>query len=153
MKVYFPYEKVRAEQQNLVSDIAGAVSEKKIFLAHAPTGLGKTVSSLAPALSYALENGKKVFFLTPKISQHEIVLQTANAMNEKFNLGIKTIDLVGRKQMCVEPFVSRIGAGFYEACAKKKKDKNCAYYNNTKGHTFKQKAICARKKTGFAWGV
>ncbi|MEI7960857.1 MAG: ATP-dependent DNA helicase [archaeon] len=146
MKVYFPFDTVRAEQSLLVSDIAKAIGEKKVFFAHAPTGLGKTVSSLAPALSYALENNLKVFFLTPKISQHEIVLQTANAMNEKFGLGIKTVDLVGRKQMCVEPFISRVPIGFYEACAKRKKDKACSYYNNTKGVTFKQKAIAAKRK-------
>jgi len=146
MKVYFPYEKVRAEQQALVADVAEAVAKEKIFLAHAPTGLGKTVSTLAPALSYALENNKKVFFLTPKISQHEIVLETANLMNEKFNLGIKTVDLVGRKQMCIDPFLSRTGTGFYEACAKRKKDKACKFYGNTKGYTPKQKTIAFRRK-------
>jgi len=146
MRVYFPYDKVRAEQQELVKDVAEAVAKEKIFLAHAPTGLGKTVSSLAPALSYALENNKKVFFLTPKISQHEIVLQTANLMNKKFELGIKTVDLVGRKQMCIEPFISKTQSGFYEACARRKKDKTCKFYTNTKGCTPKQKAIAMRKK-------
>jgi len=32
MKVFFPFEKVRAEQGLLVQDIAKAVSEKKILL-------------------------------------------------------------------------------------------------------------------------
>ncbi len=146
MKVFFPYEKVRTQQQELVKDISEAILKKKIFLSHAPTGLGKTVSSLAPALSFALDEGKKVFFLTPKISQHEIVLETANLMNKKFDLRIKAVDLVGRKQMCVEPFISKVGAGFYEACAKRKKDKMCNYYNNTKGFSPKQKAIAARRK-------
>ncbi len=150
MKVYFPYDKVRAEQQEFVKDTAYAVREKKIFLAHAPTGLGKTVSTLAPALSYAIENDKKVFFLTPKISQHEIVLETAKMMNERFNLDIKAIDLVGRRQMCVDPFLSNasFAVGFYEACNKKKKDKLCKYYTNTKGYTPNQKAEAIRNKRG-----
>jgi len=148
MKVWFPHEKVRAEQNEFVKDAAQAITKGEIFLAHAPTGLGKTVSSLAPALSYALENNKKVFFLTPKISQHEIVLETANLMNNKFNLGIKSIDLVGRKQMCIEPFLSRTPMGFYEACTKRKKDKTCKYYVNAKGSTPKLKAQSARLKRG-----
>ena len=150
MKVYFPYDRVRSEQQEFVKDTAYAVREKKIFLAHAPTGLGKTVSTLAPALSYAIENDKKVFFLTPKISQHEIVLETAKMMNERFKLDIKAIDLVGRRQMCVDPFISNasFAVGFYEACNKKKKDKLCKYYTNTKGYTPNQKAEATRNKRG-----
>jgi DNA excision repair protein ERCC-2 len=150
MKVYFPHDRVRAEQQEFVKDTAQAVREGKIFLAHAPTGLGKTVSTLAPALSYAIENDKKVFFLTPKISQHEIVLETAKLMNQRFNLDIKAIDLVGRRQMCVDPFLSNasFAVGFYEACNKKKKDKLCKYYTNTKGYTPKQKADAVRNKRG-----
>jgi len=150
MKVYFPYDRVRAEQQEFVKDTATAIKEKKIFLAHAPTGLGKTVSTLAPALSYALENDKKVFFLTPKISQHEIVLETAKMMNSRFGLDIRAIDLVGRRQMCVDPFLSNasFSVGFYEACNKKKKDKLCKYYTNTKGYTPNQKAEATRNKRG-----
>ncbi|MDD2531816.1 MAG: ATP-dependent DNA helicase [Candidatus ainarchaeum sp.] len=150
MKVYFPYDRVRAEQQEFVRDTASIIKEKKIFLAHAPTGLGKTVSTLAPALSYAIMNNKKVFFLTPKISQHEIVLETSKLMNEKFGLSIKAIDLVGRRQMCIDPFLSntQYAIGFYEACNKKKKDKLCKYYTNTKGYTPKQKAEAIRNKRG-----
>ena len=55
MKVYFPYEKVREEQSRLINDVAETIKEEKVLIAHAPTGLGKTVSSLAPAISYALE--------------------------------------------------------------------------------------------------
>ena len=146
MKVYFPYEKAREEQKLLIQDIAAAIKERKVLLAHAPTGLGKTVSSLAPALSYALENSKKVFFLTPKVSQHEIVLETAQLMNQKFNLGIKAVDLVGKKNMCLDPFISNTKQGFYEACSKKKKDGYCVHYNNAKGSTPKQKAVAQRRK-------
>jgi DNA excision repair protein ERCC-2 len=146
MQVYFPYEKVRGEQNTLIKDIAHCASNGKVLFAQAPTGLGKTASSLAPMLSYALENKKKVFFLTPKISQHEIVLETAQLMNAKFNLGIKALDLVGRKQMCVDPFLSKVGAGFYEACAKAKKEKRCKYYGNTKGYSLKQKQKATRLK-------
>ena len=62
MQVYFPHDAMRAEQQEFVRDAAQAIAEQKVFFAHAPTGLGKTVSSLAPALSYALAHNKKVFF-------------------------------------------------------------------------------------------
>jgi DNA excision repair protein ERCC-2 len=148
MKVYFPYDLVREEQSKLINDVVKTIKNEGVLIAHAPTGLGKTVSSLAPAISYALEYGKKVFFLTPKISQHQIVLDTVREMNKKFGLDIKAIDLVGRRQMCIDPFLSRadFNKGFYDACFKKKKDGNCKYFSNVKGKNPKQKAIAYRKK-------
>jgi DNA excision repair protein ERCC-2 len=146
MKVLFPYKELRAEQKKVVNDVGLAVSEKKVLLVHAPTGLGKTVSSLAPALCYALKNKKRVFFLTPKVSQHEIVLETARLMNEQFGLGIKAVDLVGKRNMCLDPLISNAKYGFYEACSKKKKDGYCAFYNNTKGNTLKKKVSANRRK-------
>jgi DNA excision repair protein ERCC-2 len=148
MKVYFPYEKVRSEQQNLIKDIAQNLHENKVFLAHAPTGLGKTVSSLAPAIAHAKENGKKIFFLTPKISQHEIVLETVNKMNEKFGLDIRSVDLIGKRNLCLDPFVQNVKTGFYDACSKRKKDGQCKHYINTKGKTNKQKVDARKKKRG-----
>lgn len=147
MKVFFPYEVVRSEQQNLISEVAQVIHNKSILLAHAPTGLGKTVSTLSPALSFALENKKKVFFLTPKNSQHQIVLETINLMNEKFNLDIKAVDLIGKRNLCLDPFVSNVNTGFYDACSKRKKEGKCKHYINTKGKTQKQKISAKRKKS------
>ncbi len=146
MKVFFPYDSLRAEQSKLIKDIFESVQNRKVLLAHAPTGLGKTVSSLAPTIVFALENKLKIFFLTPKISQHEIVLETINLMNEKFGLDIKAVDLVGKKQLCLDPFLSHVSVGFYDACSKKKKEGKCRYYNNAKGKTFKQKKSAAQRK-------
>ncbi|MCH7902545.1 DEAD/DEAH box helicase family protein, partial [archaeon] len=148
MKIYFPHENVREEQENLIKDIANALDEGKTLLANAPTGLGKTASSLAPAIAYAIEHKKKVFFLTPKSSQHEIALETANLMNEKFGLHIKTVDLVGKKKMCIHPLISHVRTGFYEACSAVKKKEQCSFYINTKGKTSKQKANANKRKQG-----
>ena len=148
MKVFFPYEKLRDEQKQLISDVATTISEGKVLFAHAPTGLGKTVSSLAPAIAHALEQKKKIFFITPKISQHAIVLETVKLMNEKFGLDIKAVDLVGRRAMCIDPLLSSVGYanGFYEACLKKKKNKQCQFYTNVKGYTQKQKNAARKRK-------
>jgi DNA excision repair protein ERCC-2 len=148
MQVFFPYDNIRNEQKQLIHDVAEVISGGKVLFAHAPTGLGKTVSSLAPAIAYALEQKKKIFFITPKISQHEIVLETIKLMNEKFSLNIKAVDLVGRRAMCIDPMLSSIGYsnGFYEACLKKKKNKACQFYTNTKGYTPKQKTNARKRK-------
>lgn len=146
MQVFFPYEVVRKQQKEMITDIADCLNKKKILLAHAPTGLGKTVSSLAPIISYARENGKKIFFITPKVSQHQIVIDTIKEINQKFDLGVTAVDFVGRKQMCLDPFIKNMHFGFYEACNKKKKEHTCRFYENCHGATPKQKAINIRRK-------
>lgn len=146
MQIFFPYENVRTQQKEIMADVADCLSKRKVLIAQAPTGLGKTVSSLAPAIAFARENSKKIFFLTPKSSQHKIVFETINLINEKFGLDVKAVDLVGKKQMCLDPLISHAGYGFYEACNKKKKEAKCVFYNNTKGKTPKQKTIAARNR-------
>ncbi|NMA44596.1 MAG: ATP-dependent DNA helicase [Candidatus Diapherotrites archaeon] len=146
MQVFFPYEFVRPQQKELIRDIVECIDKRKILLAHAPTGLGKTVSSLAPIISYARKNSKKIFFITPKVSQHQIVIDTIKEINEKFDFGVTAVDLVGRKQMCLDPFIKNVSYGFYEACNKKKKEHTCRFYENCHGTTPKQKVINARRK-------
>ena len=61
-KVLFPHEIIRPGQDKLIADLEIALREKKILLAHAPTGLGKTAGALSVALACALENNKRLFF-------------------------------------------------------------------------------------------
>jgi len=76
MVLLFPHEQIREFQSELVEGIQQAVENGKSILAHAPTGLGKTAAALAPALTYALEHNKIVFFLTSRHTQHQIALDT-----------------------------------------------------------------------------
>lgn len=140
-EIYFPYKAVRSEQDRLLRDALQAVEKKKHLLAHAPTGLGKTAATLCPALSYALEEQKTVFFLTPKISQHEIAVQLVNDLNKKFDLDIVGVDLVGRRYMCSEPFVSDAeNSAFYELCKRLRKKEACGFFANAYGFTSEQRA-------------
>ncbi|MEM0360800.1 MAG: ATP-dependent DNA helicase, partial [Candidatus Diapherotrites archaeon] len=114
----------------------------KILLAHAPTGLGKTAAVLCPSLTFALEEGKTVFFLTPKISQHEIAVQLVKDLNKKFGLQIKGTDLVGRKFMCSDPYLSEADSGsFYELCKKRREKEECEFFANIVGFDSRQREI------------
>lgn len=68
-------------------------------------------------------------------------------MNEKFNLGIKAVDLIGKRNLCLDPFVSHVKTGFYDACSKRKKENKCKHYINTKGKTIKQKSNAKKNKS------
>ncbi|MCD6478885.1 MAG: ATP-dependent DNA helicase [Candidatus Diapherotrites archaeon] len=140
-QIYFPYKKIRAEQDRLLNDALLAIEQKRHLLAHAPTGLGKTAAVLCPAISYALAEQKTVFFLTPKVSQHEIAVQLINDLNKKFKLDILGVDLVGRRYMCSNPFLSDAeNSAFYELCKRLRKKEACEFFANAYGFNAKQRA-------------
>ncbi|MBN2478361.1 ATP-dependent DNA helicase [Candidatus Micrarchaeota archaeon] len=141
MQIYFRHESVRKNQKALIADTARAVQEGKILLAHAPTGIGKTDSVLSPALSYAIENEKTVFFLTPKISQHKIAVEVIGGVAEKYELNITALDLIGRRYACIDPVLSELDHdGFYHSCEKKRRKEECIYYGKARGYSRAEEA-------------
>ncbi len=132
----FRHEKPRKFQVGLLRDIYSAISRGGIFLANAPTGSGKTDAAMSAALTYALETGLSVFFLTPKISQHKIALEVVNGIVEKSGAKIRAIDLVGRKHLCPTAAGDYDNESFQHFCENKRKRKNCGLYNNVRALDF-----------------
>ena len=135
--VPFRFDAPRAIQEKLITDAHSAFMEKKILLAHAETGLGKTDASLSAAIGamLKLEPQKTILFLTPKNVQHQIALEVLRGLNSKFDLKLRVVDLVGKKHMCADESVAqKEGRGFYEMCSKKKRFEACTFYGNSKGY-------------------
>ncbi|MBU2561529.1 MAG: ATP-dependent DNA helicase [Nanoarchaeota archaeon] len=129
----FPYPKLRDVQKELIVQVAGALADKKNLIVHAPTGLGKTAATISPALRYAIDNKKKVFFLTSRHTQHTIAIETLKEIKEKHDVDFTSVDLIGKKWMCTVPGVESLHTGeFYEYCKKKREEGTCEQYTNTK---------------------
>jgi len=126
----FPFDEVRPEQNKLLADIAIAVKEGKNMIAHAPTGLGKTAAALTPALEYALENKKTVFFLTSRNTQHTLIIETLRMINEKKK--IVAVDFIGKKGMCPQMInYDPKTINFIEFCNAQRKKGECRLFNET----------------------
>ena len=135
-QIYFRHESLREQQKSLIEDAYGAIEGKENLLAHAPVGLGKTDSLLSPAISYAIEHNKTVFFLTPKISQHRIAMDVVLGLEKKYELDLRAVDLIGRKYACIDPILAdQDSEGFYQSCERKRKKEECQFYRNAKGYT------------------
>jgi len=123
------HERARRFQDLLIEDVKFALREGKHLLAHAPTGIGKTDAVLSPAVPYSLKEGKTVLYLSPKISQHEMVLRVLQGMERKFGVSIKAVEVVGKQYMCIHPLASKMrGEDFYELCRKLKESEECPFY-------------------------
>lgn len=129
----FPYEETRKIQEDLIKSVDETIQKKGNLIAHAPTGLGKTAATIAPALKYAIDNGKTVFFLTSRHTQHTIAIETLAEIKKKYNIPIPTVDMIGKKWMCSVPGVDKISSSdFTEYCKKQREESACEFFNNTK---------------------
>ncbi|MDE7434763.1 MAG: ATP-dependent DNA helicase [Lachnospiraceae bacterium] len=96
----FPYE-YRPGQRDLVSGVYRTIARKKTLFIQAPTGVGKTIATLFPAVRAVGEKlGDKIFYLTAKTI-------TANVAKEAFALlaqhgyRAKTVQITAKEKMCL----------------------------------------------------
>jgi DNA excision repair protein ERCC-2 len=136
----FPFEKIREGQREFLEDVKNAVKEGKHLVAHAPTGIGKTAAVISPSLGYALKNNKTIFFLTPKHTQHTIVIDTLRKIKKKFNVDFISVDIIGKQWTCPHKVRDLDSREFNEFCRALKKDERCNYYNNVRGRKLSKKA-------------
>ncbi len=151
MKEFFPHNKVRKFQKDLMNDILYSLSKGKNTLINAPTGIGKTAGVLTPALYVQSEENKKrpksekikIFFLTSRNTQHKIVLETVRKINQNKGKNITVANIVGKKHLCALDDVDSLYLSeFNEYCKSLRKDKKCVFYNNTyKDKTLSKTAV------------
>jgi len=132
-EIYFPYSKVRDIQTDMISDVHNAIKSKKHIIMHAPTGIGKTIAVLAPALSLAIKQNLTIFFLTSRQTQHRIVVDTLKQIRQKFGIDFECADIIGKKWMCLQNGVEALAAGsFHEYCKALRDESKCEFYSNTR---------------------
>jgi DNA excision repair protein ERCC-2 len=129
----FPYDSVRPVQGELIEDVKEAIVSGKNLLVNAPTGLGKTASTLPAAIAYALENDKVVFFLTNRHTQHQIAIETLEEMKKKHKVEFTSIDLVGKQWMCSQDVSYMFSGDFNEFCRSFREEGKCEFYEKMKG--------------------
>ncbi len=77
----FPYAEIRGGQEVILEATAAAVEAGEHLLIEAPTGIGKTIAGIFPAMRYALEHDKRLFVLTAKNLQQEMATEVLHLLN------------------------------------------------------------------------
>jgi|TARA_B100002003_G_C14134885_1_gene545734 DNA excision repair protein ERCC-2 len=131
--ILFPYDEIRPIQDDLLEEVDKAVKKGTNLIAHAPTGLGKTIASLAPIISFAKDKDLTVFFLTSRHTQHHLAIETLKHITEKFKIPCLVTDIVGKQSMCVQEHIQDLYSNeFAEFCKNAKEKHECEFYENTK---------------------
>ncbi len=98
-KLVFPYEAERPGQEIILDSVEQALLQGDHLLVEAPTGIGKTVAALLPALRYALASDKKIFVLTAKTLQQEMATQVLELLTGGDN-AFHSLRLRAKAKMC-----------------------------------------------------
>lgn len=103
----FPFEHIREGQRDFMREAFRTLSVGGVLFAQAPTGTGKTISAIYPAIK-ALAKGRaeKIFYLTPKGTTAEAAKDTINTLRDK-GARLKSIILTRKDRMCINGHLCR----------------------------------------------
>lgn len=96
----FPYGSIREGQSDFIAEAYRTIKSGSRLFVSAPTGIGKTISSLYPALR-AIGNGlvDKVFYLTAKTITGKAAVDAAQKLS-KHAPHMRTIMFLAKESMC-----------------------------------------------------
>ena len=96
----FPYGELREGQEIMIREGFSAIKHGRRIFVEAPTGTGKTISALFPAVR-ALGEGycDKIFYLTPKTATRK---EAFSAMAKLYSTGtrLRTVIITAKEQIC-----------------------------------------------------
>ncbi len=93
----FPYDRMRPYQQEMIDAVARAVDQREALLVSAPTGIGKTIAALFPAVRASLKAGKKLFYLTSKTLQQDMAVEAMKLLNDG---SLRVLRIRAKQKMC-----------------------------------------------------
>jgi Rad3-related DNA helicase len=116
----FPYYEYRKNQRKLAVAVYKTITASRRIFIQAPTGTGKTISALFPAVKALGEgNAEKIFYLTARTITRQAALDAVCRMRGK-GLRIKAIVLTAKDKICFkeesncDPEYCEYAKGYYD---------------------------------------
>ncbi|PPA69772.1 helicase C-terminal domain-containing protein [Jeotgalibacillus proteolyticus] len=98
----FPYEEFRTGQRRFAGAVYQTISEKGKLFAQAPTGIGKTISTLFPAIKSIGEgNANQAVYSTAKTITRKTAEEAFSLMQEK-GLKMSAVTLTAKDKICFQ---------------------------------------------------
>lgn len=99
----FPFPSYRPGQRQMAESVYRTIRDKAQLLAQAPTGIGKTLAALFPAIK-AIGEGEthKIFYLTARTTGRTVAEQSLEAQRGK-GLRLKSLTITAKDKVCFCP--------------------------------------------------
>lgn len=98
-ELQFPFE-YREGQKKLVEDVYRTILRRKNLFLQAPTGVGKTISTIFPAVKAVGEGlGDRIFYLTAKTITASVARETFSTLMD-YGYRAKIIQITAKEKMC-----------------------------------------------------
>ncbi|MBX0358021.1 ATP-dependent DNA helicase [Halobacillus sp. Nhm2S1] len=116
----FPFPSYREGQRKLAGSVYRTVEEKRNLFAQAPTGIGKTISTLFPAIkALQLEGLERIYYLTAKTITRATAEEALLKMAER-GLRLRSVTLTAKDKICFQeeticqPEYCEFADGYYD---------------------------------------
>ncbi|MCA0971176.1 ATP-dependent DNA helicase [Halobacillus litoralis] len=116
----FPFPSYREGQRKLAGSVYRTIQEKRDLFAQAPTGIGKTISTLFPAVkAMDLEGMEKIYYLTAKTITRTTAEEALQFMGDK-GLVLRSVTLTAKDKICFQdeticqPDYCEFADGYYD---------------------------------------
>jgi DNA excision repair protein ERCC-2 len=110
----FPFKEYREGQRKLISISYQTIKEKEILFSQAPTGIGKTISTIFPSVKALGEGiGDRIIYLTAKTINRKVCEDTFEQLRQG-GLKFRSIVITAKEKICLnETFVCNPEACMY----------------------------------------
>lgn len=100
----FPFTAFRTGQRELAADVYRANARGRHLMAQAPTGIGKTMSTVFASLRAAPDQGTdRLLFLTARTTGRQLALDALQRLGAPHALPLRVLERVARDKACEHP--------------------------------------------------
>ncbi len=119
-KLQFPFTDIRRGQSQMMEEVYQAIVDEAQLLVQAPTGIGKTMAAIPPALK-TLSQGKydRMFYLTARSTGKQVAEEAFDILKAQ-DLRLKVVTLTAKEKICFNneaectPDACEYARGFYD---------------------------------------
>jgi len=102
----FPFKNYRIGQLELAKACYGTIKEEKIVFIQAPTGIGKTISTIYPSVKAIGEGlSEKIFYMTAKNTNKKVAQESIELLRKE-GIDINSISIVAKEKICLNDKVN-----------------------------------------------